>query len=483
MSHFVVVLGGYPDVGKGVLSASIAYLLKQRGNNVFIMKFDGYFNINSGTMNHQELDFSCQYNNEEVFVLSDGFCGDSDSGLYERFLNTYLTAEHNLTNGIIFSSLIDKEKVGGFHSGKILEINDIKKQLYDQLTGLGNGRDFVIIEVGGTIGDFENDYFIDLLQEMKNRGHDMKFILLAPVIKFIEKRPGSVISSETKLIRMAVEKLKRKGIKIDSLICRSEGLDDIYDNNRDSLSRRCDIPIEMIMLDPKCRVVYELPRLLEEQGLVCKLFPDQGPMLDDPLGDFVERMRAAKKRVRIAVFGNTESNGSFVSLNEALLHSCVKQGALPSIIWKQSFDGRLDADCVILTDGFGDSKVLVDEVKRSKMPFLAICSGFTSVVRSITGSEPDVRTKRCGGSVVTLLAAAKDIYGAGTATERYRFNGSDYSRIDGGGIRVIGVNSGRPHMISLDGSFFVAVQFHPEYISRPNRTHPIIDRLIKEAIK
>lgn len=483
MTEYIAVLGGYPDVGKGILSASIAYLLKHRGNKISIMKFDGYFNTNSGTMNHSEYDFSCQYNDEEVFVLSDGFCGDSDTGVYERFLNTDLTCKHNITNGMTFASIIEKEKEGGFPTGKILELNDIKRQLYSQLIEAGKGNDFVVIEVGGTIGDSESVYFIELLQEMKNKGNKVKLILLAPVIKFIDKSPGSIISSETKIIRMAAEKLKRKGITFDALVCRSEGLNDIYESNRESLSQRCDVPIEMVFLDPKCDTIYKLPSILEEQSFIKKLFPEQGQINEDPLMDFIERLNSMGREIKISIFGNTESNGSFVSLNEALLHSCVKEGVLPSIRWEKEFNGNIDADLVILTDGLGDAKELISKARKLKIPFLAICSGFISVLSLLSGKKPDVEANHLGAFEIELSKEGIEVYGMDAVNERYRFKGKAYSGLDIEGITILGKINNSPHFVSADNGRLLATLFHPEYSSRPERSHPIIDKMISEVIK
>jgi CTP synthase len=525
----IAVSGGViSGLGKGITTSSLGRLLKARGIPVTILKIDPYLNVDAGTMN--------PYQHGEVFVLDDGTEADLDLGNYERFLGQSLVGTHNLTTGKIYRSVIEKERRGDYLGNTVQIIPHVTGEIKRTIREVAQaaGAEVVLVEVGGTVGDIESMPFLEALRELSyelGEGH-MAFVhtTLVPVV-------GPVGEAKTKPTQHSVRELRAIGIRPNLIIAR--GPAPLADDIKAKISLFCDVPPEAVISIPDQPVIYEVPLVLEAQGvgpLLSRLLnlPDRPPD-HTAWKEFLARYRRNDGSVEVAIVGKyTELRDAYLSHTEAFHHVQGHLGKEVRLQWYDAEDipknpnliGRLErSDAILVPGGFGargvEGKVQAIEVARTLgIPYLGICYGFqmqaVEFARHVLGLErantsevdadtPDPvvclleqqkvvnelgGTMRLGAQRVLLTAGSKvaEIYGRTEIWERHRhryeINPAYFDRFREHGLAITGLSvDGRVEVFEAPAHpFFVGVQYHPEFLSRPETPHPLFLALVRAAL-
>ncbi len=525
----LVVSGGViSGLGKGITTSSLGRLLKARGIPVTIVKIDPYLNVDAGTMN--------PYQHGEVFVLDDGTEADLDLGNYERFLGQSLSGSHNLTTGKIYRAVIDKERRGDYLGNTVQIIPHVTGEIKRTIREIAeaDGADVVLVEVGGTVGDIESMPFLEALRELSyelGEGH-MAFVhtTLVPVV-------GPVGEAKTKPTQHSVRELRAIGIRPNLIIAR--GPTPLSPDIKAKISLFCDVPPEGVISVPDQSTIYEVPLVLEAQGV--------GPMLSRLLRlperepdysawkEFLATYRRADRRIEVAIVGKyTELKDAYLSHSEAFHHVQGHLGVEVHLSWYDAEDlaknpalvGRVaHADALLVPGGFGargvEGKVrAIEAARREKIPFLGVCYGFQMAAvefardalglaaANTTEVEPNTPepvvclletqkqladlggTMRLGAQRVVLRpeSALARLYGRTELWERHRhryeINPAYLERFATHGLAVAGTAvDGRVEAFELaDHPFFFGVQYHPEFLSRPESPHPLYVGLVRAAV-
>ncbi len=527
---YIFVTGGVlSSVGKGITTASIGLLLKARGYNVGAVKIDPYINVDAGTMS--------PFAHGEVFVTEDGGETDLDIGHYERFLHTNLSKKHNITTGQIYLSVIEKERRGDYLGQTVQVIPHITNEIKSRLRSLAKetGVDFLIVEIGGTVGDIEGLPFLEAVRQMGlEEGPRKAFfvhVALAPVL-------STTGEQKTKPVQHSVQELRRIGIQPDSIVVRTTR--PLEDEPRWKIALYANLPLRNVVSNHDVETIYEVPLLLEEQGLVSIIeekfnLPHKTPDLEEWKG-FVHKLKAASRTVKIAMVGKyVKLKDSYISIVEALKHAGAHLGVKPELIWVEateierglrSLEFVDEVDAGIVLPGFGkrglEGKIAaIKEFRERKKPMLGICLGMQlSVVeyaRNVLGLEgahttevdpntpyPVVDllpwqkeidrlggTMRLGASPINLVEGtmARWLYGTSVIYERHRHRyevNPDYvDRLQEAGLVVSGWSpDGLVEIIELKRDlhpYFVATQPHIEYKSRPLGPNPLFKGLLRAA--
>ena len=525
----IVVSGGViSGLGKGITTSSIGRLLKSRGIPVTIVKIDPYLNVDAGTMN--------PYQHGEVFVLDDGTEADLDLGNYERFLGQSLSGSHNLTTGKIYRAVIEKERRGDYLGNTVQIIphvtGEIKRTIRE--VAQASGAEVVLVEVGGTVGDIESMPFLEALRELSyelGEGH-VAFVhtTLVPVV-------GPTGEAKTKPTQHSVRELRAIGILPTMIMAR--GPSPLSPEIKAKISLFCDVPPEAVISVPDQAIIYEVPLLLEAQGVgehLVKLLglPNRPP---DYTGwkEFLSTYRRAEGRIEVAVVGKyTELRDAYLSHTEAFHHCQGRLGCEIHLQWYDSEDlpknptlvGRLGrSDAMLVPGGFGsrgvEGKLQAIEVARTVgIPYLGVCYGFqiaavefarhvlglshasttevdpqtpdpvVSLVEEQKGIQGLGGTMRLGAQRVILTEPSRvaSIYGKTEIWERHRhryeINPEYLDRFEQQGLKVSGRSvDGRVEVLEIpEHPFFLGVQFHPEFLSRPEAPHPLYLALTRAAL-
>ncbi|MGI6116546.1 MULTISPECIES: CTP synthase [unclassified Clostridium] len=519
-TKFIFVTGGVTSsLGKGLLAASLARLLRCRGLKVSIMKLDPYLNTDPGTMN--------PYQHGEVYVTDDGAETDLDLGHYERFADVPLTRAHSVTTGRIYQALFEHERKGEF-LGQTIQVlphvtDEIKNSVLD--ASRKSQADVQLVEIGGTIGDIESVPYQEAIRQFQwDVGRENCLYIHLTLLPYLPMSD----ELKTKPTQHSVRQLMSMGIQPEILVCRSSF--PIPDDQRRKISLFCNVPVDHVVDSLDASTIYEVPLLLAEQnldGLVCQHFGLQTPPPDlAAWREIVAHIKNPKRTVTIALVGKyVELHDAYLSIKESLTHASAYHQAKLEIQWIQSenitpenvAETLKDADGILVPGGFGnrglEGKILAIQYAREKgVPFLGICLGmqmavieFARNVLGLTGahsSEADPETPypvidlmpeqadvtqlggtmRLGGYDCHLIAGtkARAAYGQDDIRERHRhryeFNNDYRDQFEAGGMRISGVNPGRNlvEIVELPAHpWFVAAQFHPEFLSRPNRPHPL----------
>ncbi len=519
MTKYIFVTGGVvSSVGKGIAVASIGRILKSRNISVSVQKLDPYINVDPGTMS--------PYQHGEVFVTQDGAETDLDLGHYERFIDTELTASSSVTTGQIYSSIIAQERRGDFLGGTIQVVphvtNEIKRRF--RQVAEESGADVVIFEVGGTVGDIEGLPFLEAIRQMRGDvGRENILYVHLTLLPYL----ASTGELKTKPTQHSVNELRRIGIQPDVIICRSD--QPINDEIRDKIALFCDVDRRAVVPLHTLPIIYETPLVLEEAGLGQLIVE----MLDLPRAEadlsewrhLVERLKEPKDTISIGIVGKyVELRDSYISVKEALCHAALYHDRDIDIHWIQSEDLEHDGDSllgsvqgIVVPGGFGirgieGMVVAARYARENEIPYFGLCLGMHIMVieygRHIIGSsepnssefDPDTRypvidllpeqrqvdgmggTMRLGAYPCHLVAntRAASAYGKQEIYERHRhrfeFNNDFRDQFNNAGMDFSGVSpDGRLVEISelRDHPFMIACQFHPEFLSRPNRPHPL----------
>ena len=530
---YIFVTGGVvSSIGKGITTASLGRLLRNRGFGVTMTKLDPYINVDAGTMN--------PYQHGEVFVTDDGAETDLDLGHYERFVDINLTRDSTVTTGGVYSTVIAKERRGDYLGGTVQMIPHITNEIKERVLGLGkkSGADVVIAEIGGTVGDIEGLPFLEAIRQLrKDVGHENVLYVHVTLIPYV----GPWGEVKTKPTQHSVIKLREIGIQPDVLICRTKL--DIDDDMKEKISLFCDVDKEAVIEAKDSETIYEIPMVFEEEGLadlvVKRLGLPAGAANMGEWKDLIRRVKQPKHEVNVAVVGKYTGNGdAYISIAEALKHGGITSDARVNIEWIESdsleeagldIAARLaDTHGLIVAPGFGargvEGKIAAIKFAReSGLPFFGICYGLQMAVvefaRHACGlagantEEVDAETPHPvvhilpeqkhvtdkGASMrlgaypcrLTQNTVAAGLYGDGSISERHRHRyevNNDYrEQMSKAGMVFSGVSPDYRlvEIVELPTHvhpYFIATQFHPEFKSRPNRAHPLFAGLIAAAL-
>ena len=528
MSKFIFVTGGVvSSVGKGVSVASIGRILKSRGVSVSLLKLDPYLNVDPGTMS--------PYQHGEVFVTKDGSETDLDLGHYERFIDVDLTQSSNVTAGQIYSEVIARERKGEYLGGTIQAVPHVTDAIKKRMLHLAteSGADVIVVEVGGTVGDIEGLPFLEAIRQMRNEvGRDSVFYIHVTLLPYI----SSTGQLKTKPTQHSVRELRSIGIQPDAIICRSDY--EVGEDIKHKITVHCDVHARGVITLPTVSTVYEVPLILEEEGL--------GDLIQETLGlptaekdmarwrEMVEAIKRPKTTLPIAVVGKyVDLQDSYISVREALLHAGLFHQLDIDLQWVRSEDVEregpdrfLGSVCgVVVPGGFGPRGIqgmmeTVRYARDNKVPYLGLCLGMqvmvAEVARQLLGKKsanstefdpdtpdpvidlmPDQKDVTEMGGTMRLGLYPCEIVNGSRAAEayqqqrvyerhRHRFevNNAYREEFESVGLWPTGLSpDGRlvEIMEMADQPFMVGVQFHPEFLSRPDRPHPLFREFIGMA--
>ena len=525
---YIFVTGGVVSgLGKGITAASLGRLLKQRGLRVKVQKLDPYLNVDPGTMS--------PYQHGEVFVTDDGAETDLDLGHYERFIDENLTFNSSVSSGKVYWNVLNRERTGDYLGATVQIIphitNEIKRNIYSLDTP---DTDVAIVEIGGTVGDIESQPFLESIRQIAaERGrHNVMFLHVSLIVSI----PGTG-ELKSKPTQHSAKELLSLGIQPDVIICRSDA--PVPRDILEKISLFCNIPVENAIPNLTAPVLYEVPLMLEREGLADVVVRRLGLICHMPdlteWATMVHRAKHPQGSVEIALVGKYVAlHDAYLSVAEALTHGGIENDVKVNIRWVDSetvTDGNaaelLDgADGVLVPGGFGSRGIegkiaAVRWARESRVPFLGICLGMQMAVveyaRHMCGwadahsSEldpatthpvidlmPDQRgvtakggTMRLGAypcKVVSRGSRTYQAYGAEEISERHRhryeFNNEYRDALTQAGLELAGLSpDGRlVEIVELPGHpWFVGVQFHPELKSRPNKAHPLFRAFIAAA--
>ena len=520
MSKYIFVTGGVvSSVGKGITVASIGNILKSRKISVSVQKLDPYLNVDPGTMS--------PYQHGEVFVTRDGAETDLDLGNYERFIDVELTADSNVTSGQIYSAVIAKERRGDFLGGTIQVVPHVTTEIKKRFRRLADKSkaDVVIIEVGGTVGDIEGQPFLEAIRQMRNDvGRDNVLFIHVTLLPYI----STTKELKTKPTQHSVNELRRIGIQPDIIICRSDY--PISDGIKDKISLFCDVEREAVIPLPTVSTIYEVPLILEEEGigkLVVKKLGLKKRRTD--LGKWRKMVSCLKEpyeTVNIALVGKyVELEDAYYSVREALCHAGLYHNRNINLQWVHSEELEKDggeallrqAQGIIVPGGFGIRGIegmikAATYARENEIPYLGLCLGMHVMViefaRHVLGSDkpnstvfdestphpviallPDQRAiKNKGGTMRLGIYPCRLVAGSRTAAaygqelvqerhrHRYEFNNEYRDILAAAGMVYSGLSPDESLVEVcelIDHPWMVSCQFHPEFGSRPGRPHPL----------
>lgn len=534
-TKYIFVTGGVvSSLGKGITAASLGRLLKSRGYRVTIQKFDPYINIDPGTMS--------PYQHGEVFVTDDGAETDLDLGHYERFIDINLSKNSNTTTGKIYQSVINKERRGDYLGGTVQVIPHITNEIKERVFRVGqqDNADFVITEIGGTVGDIESLPFLEAIRQVKKDvGKNDVLYIHVTLVPYI----SAAGELKTKPTQHSVKELRSIGISPDILVCRSEK--PISKEMREKMAMFCDVDPDAVIQNLTARSIYEVPMLMEEQGLdtivLRKLEMEDKPKDMQGWHDMVARiLKKYDKKVTIAVVGKYVAlQDAYISITESLRHAAVANEAELDIHWVNAEEIEADdtdmakvmagVDGILVPGGFGNRGIegkikAIQYAREHKIPFFGICLGMQCAViefaRHVCGMADANSSEFNPNSthpVIDLMPEQLDVEDLGgtmrlglypckvypdTLTSkaynaeliyerhrhRYEFNNAFREEIVGKGLVLGGTlpNGRLVEIVELPESkhpWFLGAQFHPEFKSRPTNPHPLFREFVGAAVK
>ncbi len=528
MTKYVFVTGGVvSSIGKGIVAASLGRLLKSRQYSVSILKLDPYINVDPGTMS--------PFQHGEVFVTDDGAETDLDLGHYERFTDTPMSRLNSVTTGSIYQAVINKERRGDYMGGTVQVIPHITNEIKERILRVAKDKnpDVVIIEIGGTVGDIESLPFLEAIRQFRTEvGRQHVLFMHVTLVPWIP----SAGEMKTKPTQHSVKELRSIGIQPDILICRCDR--PLVPGIKEKLSQFCDVPVDCVIPSADAKSIYEVPLLLEREGLATQVL--QLLNLEERCPDLsqwqalVERLYRPQDPLEVAIVGKyVRLSDAYLSVVEALRHSAIALDQDLRIRWVNSEEiaeqGAApyleNVAAIVVPGGFGirgvEGKIAaIQYAREQRIPFLGLCLGMQCAViewaRHIAGLEnansaefdpntahpvihllPEQQdivdlggTMRLGLYACRLAAnsLAAQLYGETVIYERHRhryeFNNAYRSLFLETGYHISGTSpDGRlVEIIEYPAHpFFIAVQFHPEFRSRPNQPHPLFYGLLSAA--
>lgn len=535
-TKFVFITGGVvSSLGKGITAAALGRLLKCRGYSVSVCKLDPYLNVDPGTMN--------PYQHGEVYVTDDGAETDLDIGHYERFIDETLSRDNNATSGQIYQTVIERERAGGYHGGTVQIIPHITDEITARILRAAQrtNPDVLIVEIGGTVGDIEGQPFLEAIRQLRwSVGAQNSVFVHVTLIPYLHAA-GELKSKPT---QHSVKELLSIGIQPDILVCRSEM--PVPKEMQEKIARFCNVDADCVIQNLNAPSLYAVPLLLEEEGLCRAICRKLGLAQREPAlaawREMVHREQFPQKECRIALVGKyVQLQDAYLSIVESLKHAGIANDTRVKIAMVQAEDVQAEnaaallgaADGILIPGGFGtrglEGKIAAARYAReNRVPLLGICLGMQMAVveyaRNVLGyadansSEVDPKTQypvidlmedqrqnvdaesgamkiggtlRLGGydCVLAPNTLAARLYGKPLVRERHRhryeFNNAFRAAFEGAGMVLSGCNPQRDlvEIVELpDHPFYIGVQFHPEFQSRPDKPHPLFVGLVAAAL-
>jgi CTP synthase len=529
MTKFVFVTGGVvSSIGKGIVAASLGRLLKSRDYSVSILKLDPYINVDPGTMS--------PYQHGEVFVTEDGAETDLDLGHYERFTDTSMSRLNSVTTGSIYQAVINKERRGAYMGGTVQVIPHITNEIKERVLRVAQNTnpDIVITEIGGTVGDIESLPFLEAIRQFRKEvGRRNVIYMHVTLIPWIP----AAKEMKTKPTQHSVKELRSIGIQPDILVCRCDR--PLQPGMKEKLSEFCDVAVASVITCQDANSIYEVPLILEQEGLaqqaleLLKLEP-RVPELSQ-WQSLVDKMQSPRQEIEVALVGKyVQLSDAYLSVVEALGHAAIALESKLKLRWvsaeeieEQGTQTYLEGvSAIIVPGGFGirgvDGKVkAIEYARQEKIPFLGLCLGMQCAViewarhlahlAQAHSAEFDPHTPN---PVINLLPEQQDVVDLGGTMRlglyacrlvpqtlafalyqkevvyerhrhRYEFNNAYRTQFSETGFCVSGTSpDGR--LVEIieypQHPFFIACQFHPEFISRPNQAHPLFLGLMQAAL-
>jgi len=537
MANYIIVTGGVVSgLGKGITTASLGKILQLHGYNVTAMKIDPYINCDAGTLRPTE--------HGEVWVTEDGGEIDQDLGHYERFLDINIPKHHNITSGQVYGAVIDKERKGEYLGKTVQPIPHVTDEIKQRIRRPAKeGKfDFILVEIGGTVGDYENVLFLEAVRQMKLEGDKVLFVHVTyvPVLDALGE-------AKTKPTQHSVKLLREIGIQPDFIVARA---DDVLDDvRRKKIALFCNIHEEDVISDSNIDHVYAVPLLFEEQSLCKKILRKLRLRKDaedlKPWQTFINNVRNLDEIITIGIvgkyfdIGTSQLSDSYISVIEAVKHASWANNVKPNIHWIDSKEFEDDpeqlktlqqTDGIIVPGGFGLSGIqgkidTINYTREHDIPYLGLCLGmqlavveYAQNVCGLTGAHSkevikDTKypvidfipeqvnilqesrygaTMRLGSYPAVLKKGTKvyQLYGKNNVEERHRHryevNPDFVKTLEEGGLIFSGHSPDGILMEFLeltDHPFFIATQAHPEFKSRPLKPAPLFDGFIKAAVK
>lgn len=527
MTKYIFVTGGVvSSLGKGITAASLGRLLKNRGLEITTQKFDPYINIDPGTMS--------PYQHGEVFVTDDGAETDLDLGHYERFIDINLGKHSTVTSGRVYASVLRKERRGDYNGGTVQVIPHITNEIKDRIQRAGRetNADVVITEIGGTVGDIESLPFLEAIRQLKrDLGSDNVLYLHCTLVPYIAAS-GEL---KTKPTQHSVKELRSLGIQPNVLVLRSDR--PVPQGMKDKIALFCDVESNEVVECVDAESLYDIPLALQAQGLdsiVLDHFGIQAPAADmTEWKALVERVKNLSKTTKVALVGKyVELQDAYISVAEALKHAGYAHDTDIDIDWinaehvnAENVNELLsDVDGILVPGGFGDRGVegkieAIKFARENNVPFLGICLGMqmaaVEFARNVLGLEgahstelaetqypiidllPDQEdVEDLGGTLRLGLypcklkegSRAREIYAEDLVYERHRhryeFNNEYREAFEKAGMVFSGVSPDN-HLVEIieipNKKFFIAAQYHPEFLSRPQRPEGLFKAFIGAA--
>jgi len=530
-TKYVFVTGGVTSsLGKGIIAASLAKLLQQRGFSVTIQKLDPYINIDPGTLN--------PYEHGECYVTDDGAETDLDLGHYERFLNIPTSQANNVTTGKIYQSVINKERKGVF-LGKTVQViphitDEIKRRI--QILGDTGDYDIIITEIGGTVGDIESLPYVESVRQMLwEKGEENAIVIHLTLVPYL----AAAGELKTKPTQHSVKMLMQSGVSPNILVCRTEHV--ISDDIKRKLALFCNVKKEDVIQSIDAETIYDVPNLMLAEGLdevVLKKFnlsTIQQPELK-VWNEFLAKHKNPTSKVEIALIGKyIELQDSYKSITEAFIHAGSSNETKVKVRWVHSesltvenIENKLNGvNGILVAPGFGDRGIegkikAVQFARENKIPFFGICLGMQMAViefsKNVLGLSDAFSTemkKDCKNPVINLMESQKEVTEKGGTMRlgawdcevsknsktysayqseliserhrhRYEFNNEYLAAIESAGMLATGINpkTGLVEVVEIPTHpWFVGVQYHPEYKSTVLNPHPLFVDFIKAALK
>jgi CTP synthase len=530
-TKFIFVTGGVvSSLGKGITAASLGLLLKSRGLKVSLQKCDPYINVDPGTMS--------PFQHGEVFVTDDGAETDLDIGHYERFTDENSFADSNVTTGKVYWKVITKERRGDYLGGTVQVIphiiDEIKERIYSVASK--NKPDVVITEIGGTVGDIESLPFLETIRQIKWEVGEENCMYIHVTLMPYLKMVGEL---KTKPTQHSVKELRTIGIDPDIIVCRTE--QELTSDIKRKIALFCNVSPTHVVQNLDASSLYEVPLMLREENLDTLVCERLG--LPDTPADLVQWEKIVqiqknlKNKVKIAIVGKyIDLHDAYLSIAESLTHAGIANNVLVEILWINAVELEetndvasllKDADGIIVPGGFGERGIegkikAIQYCRENGVPFFGICLGMQLAVvefaRNVLGHREANSTEHCSdtpypfidlmpeqknvtdmggtmrlGSYRCVLTKGTHAYAAYKKEEiserhrhRYEFNNIYLEEVTKNGMRVAGINPehGLVEIMELeDHPWFVGVQFHPEFKSRPIRSHPLFRELVAAAKK
>ncbi len=529
MTKYVFVTGGVvSSLGKGIAASSLGYLLKSRGLNVTLQKCDPYLNVDPGTMS--------PYQHGEVYVTDDGAETDLDLGHYERFIDRSLSRVNNITAGQIYDTIIRRERAGEYLGSTVQVIPHVTDEIKRRIKEVGDvdGVDVAIVEIGGTVGDIESLPFLEAIRQMRlELPRDATLVMHLTYVPYIK----AAREMKTKPTQHSVRELREIGIQPDILVCRTEW--SLTPSIKEKLALFSNVQPRAVIEAPDVETIYEVPLTLHDEKLDDLVLENLGLTAQEPdlseWRNMVEKTKKATHACTVAVVGKyTHLRDAYKSIIEAITHAGVANDTQVRVRWidseeiEQKGPAELlhEVDGVLVPGGFGDRGIegkiaAVRWARESGVPFFGICLGmqvatieFARDVCGLDGANSSEFDPETPHPVIDLMAeqrgqtqmgatmrlgaydcllepgsVARHAYGVAEVRERHRhryeFNNAYREIFKKSGMRFAGINPGRDLVEAIelpDHPWFVAVQYHPELRSRPNRPHPLFRDWIGAAL-